>query len=277
MAVADGMGGQAAGEVASARTLEVLLAALGEGAALATAVQAANAAVHRDATAHAERHGMGTTLVAMLRTGNTYCVANVGDSRAYRVTGAGAEQITADHSFVAEALREGRMTEGEASASPWRNALTRALGTDPQVDVDVFGPFPAEPPHTVVLCSDGMYKALPDEAIWRYVVGTPDLDAAVEALAALAFRRGSDDNISVAAVEFGRLPRRSPSVTLPVAIARQTATGEATPAPVPAPRGLPRPPVEPHSTSRTRFAWPVALLVAAAVAAAVAVGLLIAA
>lgn len=240
VAVADGMGGQAAGEVASSRTLEVLLAELEAGTGLAAAVRAANTVVHRDATDHAEWRGMGTTLVAMLRVGNTYTIANVGDSRAYRVTAAGAEQITVDHSFAAEALREGRMSEAEAAASPWRNALTRALGTEPDVEVDLFGPFSTEPAHAVVLCSDGVYKALPDDAIGRYVLGTGTVESAAEALASLAFRRGSDDNISVATVEFGRLPRRSPSVTLPIAIARQSGV-RAEPPPAP-PVAAPRPP-----------------------------------
>lgn len=234
VAVADGMGGQRAGEVASARALEVLVAELDAGTGLREAVQAANTAVHAEATDNPEHQGMGTTLVALLRDGNTYHVANVGDSRAYRVWADGIEQITADHSFVAEAVESGSMTLEQAAVSPWRNALTRAIGTDANLQVDVFGPFPADSPHVLLLCSDGLYKAVTEELIREYVLSTADVGAAAEALAALAFRRGSDDNISVAALEFGSLSRHAPMNTIPFPIPRQQAiarNGESRPAP----------------------------------------------
>lgn len=272
VAVADGMGGQSAGEVASARTLEVLVAELEVGSELGDAIRAANRAVYQDALHIPERRGMGTTLVALLRLGNTYHVANVGDSRAYRVTEEGIEQITADHSFVAEARRAGTLSADEALASPWRNALTRAVGTEPQVQVDLFGPFQADVPHLVLLCSDGLHKSLPEGDIWRYVLATEDVDAGVQTLGALAFRHGSDDNISVAAVEFGLVTRSAAAPTLPVGIARQAAArrnGD------PAPRRVPEP-APPRVRGprllreRKRAVLPRAAIVAAAGAAALA-------
>ncbi len=215
-AIADGMGGHAAGEIASARALEILVQHLSRNEGLREAFVGANDVVHREARDHGERRGMGTTMVALLAGPNGYQVANVGDSRAYRIDSEGISQITSDHSVVAEASRDGGFSPEELANSPWRNALTRAIGTDPSVEVDVFGPFDASPPHAIVLCSDGLYKTLSDDVIREYVIATPDLETAVRSLAAVAFRLGSDDNITVSAIEFGSLPRRSPGITLPV-------------------------------------------------------------
>jgi PPM family protein phosphatase len=222
IAVADGMGGHAAGEVASVTALEVLIAELEGGADLESAVRSANRAVFARARARAEWEGMGTTLVALLRDESGYSLANVGDSRAYRVSSDGILQITHDHSYVVEALQCGAITQAEAELSPWRNALTRAIGTDAEVEIDLFGPFAPEQPHAVLLCSDGLYKTVPADILREYVLSTGDLATASEALGALAFRRGSDDNISLALIEFRSLLRRSPSITLPLPIQLQT-------------------------------------------------------
>jgi len=218
VAIADGMGGHLAGEVASALALESLVASLEAGASLRDSVVAANARVHAESAAHPDRQGMGTTLVALLRDGDGYHIANVGDSRAYRVEAETILRLTDDHSFVAEALRDGSMSAEEAARSPWRNALTRAIGTDPSVQVDVFGPFEVDAPHAVLLCTDGLYRAVDDDVIREYVLSVGELATVAETLAALAFRRGSDDNISVAVIEFERLERRPPRITLPLPI-----------------------------------------------------------
>ncbi len=221
LAVADGMGGHLAGEIASARALEVLIGELQAGEGLREAMRAANAAVYAEAGLASERRGMGTTLVAVLGSDRSYEVGNVGDSRAYRIDARAIHQLTVDHSFAAEAVRAGSMSAAEVAGSPWRNALTRAVGTDPEIEIDLFGPFPLDEPHALFLCSDGLYKSVPDHIIREYVLSTEDLETAVHALAALAFRNGSDDNITVAAVEFGTLPRRPSAITLPVPIPRQ--------------------------------------------------------
>lgn len=203
VAVADGMGGHRAGEVASRRALEVLVTELGNGSPLESSVHNANAAVYADSESNQEWRGMGTTLVALLRTGDQYMLANVGDSRAYRIAPGDIRQITLDHSFMAEALRGDRLSEEEATRSPWADSLTRALGTEPRVEVDLFGPFSTREPHLVLLCTDGLYKSLPDGEIERITSGSTDVEELVGRLAEQAYSKGSTDNITVAVVEFG--------------------------------------------------------------------------
>ncbi len=226
VAVADGMGGHAGGEVASHRALERLVASLEASNDLAAAVRDANDELLRAAEAHPEWQGMGTTLVALLRVGAEYYVANVGDSRAYRIDGDGLRQITVDHSFTAEAITSGRLSAEEAERSPWRNALTRAVGTDSEVDVDLFGPFPVTPAHLVVLCTDGLYRVMSDEELAQEVFAALDRPDGARDLVANALRRGSSDNISVALVEIGDVstlqaaapsdrPSTSPAATSP--------------------------------------------------------------
>lgn len=203
IAVADGMGGQAAGEVASRHALDVLHAALRDGADLRSAIQSANAAVLSESHGRPEYAGMGTTLVAVLRRGDSYTVANVGDSRAYLIGAGRIRQLTRDHSFIAEAGEAGGLSLAEAERSPWRNAVTRALGTGHELEVDCFGPHDAREPHTVLLCTDGLYRAVPDEQLLGAIIAAAEPAAAVTALAQAAHRAGSDDNITLAIVEFG--------------------------------------------------------------------------
>ena len=201
-AVADGMGGRLAGDVASRRALEVVFERLGAGDELSHAVEEANRAVFAESNKDPELHGMGTTVVALLQVGDEYHIANVGDSRAYRLASDGIFQVTADHSFTAEAVEAGDMTPEDAVLSPWANALTRAIGTDPHVEVDVFGPFDATESHTVLLCSDGFHKPLSEEGILTSVLGCDGEDPARE-LTEIALRAGSDDNVTIALVSFG--------------------------------------------------------------------------
>jgi protein phosphatase len=204
VAVADGMGGYSAGEVASRRALEELRDALEEGLGLEAAVQAANRAVYAEASGNGHQHGMGTTLVAVLRRGGEYLVANVGDSRAYRVDGQGVRQLTVDHSFIAEAVRSGMLSAEEAEQSRWRNAVTRAVGTEPELEaVDCFGPFDATESHTVVLCTDGLYRVFPEARLAEALADAPPVDEAATSLVATAYELGSEDNISVAVLRFG--------------------------------------------------------------------------
>ena len=203
IAIADGMGGHQGGQVAAQQALDTLVEVLGAGGTLRQGMLAANAAVHRAAQENPSWTGMGTTLVAVLRTEDSYCVANVGDSRAYAVTETSIKQVTADHSFMAEALRANQMTAEEAKKSRWSNALTRAIGTEPEVEVDEFGPFDAKTLHSVVLCSDGLHGSVSDDALQQCVVHNRDVWAAAMCLSDEAFRNGSKDNISVAVIRFG--------------------------------------------------------------------------
>jgi serine/threonine protein phosphatase PrpC len=202
-AVADGMGGHAAGEVASREALEAVVEALRGGASLVEAVEAANRAVYRRAASSPEWHGMGTTLLVLLRRGRHYEIANVGDSRAYRIEGGTARRITRDHSFVAEAMAAGELTEEEAARSPWRNALTRAVGTDPSVEIDLFGPFDTERPHTVLLCTDGCYRWVEEAELAARLSAAPTPREGAAALGEAALAGGSDDNVTALVIKFG--------------------------------------------------------------------------
>lgn len=241
VAVADGMGGHAAGEVASRAALDALAAALRGGAGLRDAVLEANAAVRDLAASDPALAGMGTTLVALLRRGERYEIANVGDSRAYRLDATGLRQLTEDHSFAAELVRRGEMTDEEVARSPWRNALTRSVGGEADVEVDVFGPFDAAEPHAVLLCTDGVYRALDAAELAERLAGAESADAAARALADAAIRAGSQDNATAAVIAFGGWGE---------AAAAPPAVRAAPAAPDPDPARTPR-----HSPRHSRAVW----------------------
>ncbi len=204
VAIADGMGGHAAGDLASRLAVDILIQELRAGAEIPQAFHGANSVVHETSQREAGCRGMGTTLVAVVSRGPSYQIANVGDSRAYRIDGMGIQQITTDHSFVAEAVRSGGLSLEEASRSPWRNALTRSLGTSTHAEADLFGPFSARAtPHLVLLCSDGVHKVLSDAAIRQIALRAENGTAAVGMLITAAYQHDSDDNMTVAVVEFG--------------------------------------------------------------------------
>jgi protein phosphatase len=214
VAVADGMGGHAAGEVASALALEALVAGVRDGRSLAAAFALANARVHDKAKEPGKR-GMGTTLVAALIEDGRVEWANVGDSRGYVISEDGIDQLTEDHSFVAEAVKRGQ-SESEAMAGPWKDALTRSIGTEEDVQVDTFGPMPVPDNSAFVICSDGLYKALSDADVLRLYSQSSGPNGAAQALVSSALQNGSDDNISVAIVEFGEVRREMPGGTVPL-------------------------------------------------------------
>jgi len=214
LAVADGMGGHAAGEVASALALEVLEEAVTGGTPLGEAFALANRGVHAKSR-EPGKAGMGTTMVAMLLDGDSYELANVGDSRGYLLTGEGIRQITEDHSFVAEAIKRGQ-SEEEALQSKWRDALTKSIGTDAETTADVFGPFVVEANMAVVLCSDGCYKTLRNPDLLDVYLKSGGPRGAAQSLVSEAYDRGSDDNITVAIAEFGEVPRERPGGTMPL-------------------------------------------------------------
>jgi PPM family protein phosphatase len=252
IAVADGMGGHMAGEVASARAVAALREAVEAGNSLVDAMGAANAAVFAESRARPECAGMGTTLVALLRRGDRYTIANVGDSRAYRLDETGIHQITLDHSFVAEAVRSGQLTLEEAEKSRWRNAVTRVVGTDTDVDIDCFGPFDATQPHTIILCTDGLYRGVDDATLLRTAANGTGPDDAARQLATAAFDAGSDDNISIVVARFGAdrpqhaapapARTRSPGTATPAAAPAASRPEPARRQPGPAPEAAPTPP-----------------------------------
>ncbi len=214
VAVADGMGGHAAGDVASALAMEALVAALEAGKNLEEAFTAAHAPVHSKSRAPGQ-HGMGWTMVAAVVEGDEFTVANVGDSRCYLLAADGIKQLSEDHSFVAEAIKRGQ-SEEEAQASKFRDALTRSIGIDEEVEIDSFGPFPVENNTALFLCSDGLYKVMKDARIRELFSQSGGPRSAAQSMVARAYEDGSDDNISVAIAEFGELTRDSAMGTAPI-------------------------------------------------------------
>jgi PPM family protein phosphatase len=207
-AIADGMGGHAAGEVAASVAVHALhgaFTAAGSQTArgLADAARAANHAVWEASIADAELRGMGTTLVAMAVVAEdgaeTLATINIGDSRLYRLRGDRLVQLTADHSLVAEMVAEGQILEEEAEFHPHRNVLTRALGVDPDVAVDLLTE-PIEPCDRYVLCSDGLYREVSDDQIAAVLRRLADPTDAARELVAEAKLRGGTDNITVIVV-----------------------------------------------------------------------------
>ena len=179
---------------------------------LASAVRVANAAVHAVAQASAPGKAMGATVVAVRFAGERMSLAHVGDSRAYRLRGEDFEQLTCDHSFVAEQMRQGRMTVEQAGSSPLQNVLVRALGIDAAVDVDVSEELVLET-DTLLLCTDGVTRELSDAQITRVLRETEEAQEAADRVVELAKQAGGGDNITVIVVRpaarpvgaFGRL------------------------------------------------------------------------
>jgi serine/threonine protein phosphatase PrpC len=200
--VADGMGGAQAGEVASQLAVTQFTGELpgedGDGAErrLALAVRQANAEIHALSERDVRRAGMGTTLTAAYVGRGEVSFAHVGDSRAYRVRHGELERITEDHSLVEELLRQGRLTEEEAEEHPQRSIITRALGPEPDVEVDTVT-VAAEDGDVYLLCSDGLTSMLGESTIAEILRGAPDITVAAEQLVAAALDAGGRDNVTV--------------------------------------------------------------------------------
>lgn len=194
-AVADGMGGHRAGEVASATALEALRSAVVAGNAIDEAVHAANTAVFEKSVRDDSLRGMGTTIVAAVPGESGLLLAHVGDSRAYLHRAGELEQVTVDHSLVEELVREGRITAAQAAVHPQRSIITRALGVGPDVDVDVI-PVALENGDRVLICSDGLSSMIHADEIARVLATVPDPTAAANALVDSANRAGGEDNIT---------------------------------------------------------------------------------
>jgi PPM family protein phosphatase len=200
-AVADGMGGAQAGEVAS----RLAAAAFREfheadelepDERLRALVQEANRRIYDRARADTGATGMGTTLTAALLEDEQVTIGHVGDSRAYRLREGQLEQLTEDHSLVADLMRSGRLTPEEAETHPQRSVITRALGTDREVDVDTMT-VEASPGDVFLLCSDGLTTMVADEEILDLVAGADSLEQAAKALVKAANKGGGEDNVTV--------------------------------------------------------------------------------
>jgi protein phosphatase len=200
VAVADGMGGHRAGEVASATALEALRAAVIGGRPLREAIEDANEAVFAKSLTDNSLRGMGTTLtVGTLVAGNTLLLGHVGDSRAYLLHDGELRQVTVDHSLVEELVQEGRLTADEAAVHPQRSIITRSIGTDPTVTVDVY-PVELTPGDRLVLCSDGLTDMVHTDDIAATLRREDDPARAAAALVDAANQAGGVDNITVVVV-----------------------------------------------------------------------------
>ena len=205
-AVADGMGGAQAGELASRLAAAVLRESSGSGTGeerVTELVQEANRRVYERSNEDAEVQGMGTTMTVALVDGErgTVSIGHVGDSRAYRIRDGRLEQLTEDHSLVQELVRGGRISPEEAGSHPQRSVITRALGTDADVDVDTVT-LDARPGDLYLLCSDGLPIMVADSEILRIAEsGRGDLDAIAHELVAAANRGGGEDNVTVVVFE----------------------------------------------------------------------------
>jgi len=212
--VADGMGGAAAGEVASAMAADVIFTHLKEtwlqdtestpqrfAFRLKEAVERANAKIHQHSKEHPEVRGMGTTVTAVAVLGNELYLAQVGDSRAYLIRDGGAIQLTKDQSLMQRLVEAGELTEEEAEQSERRNIILQALGPEPRVKVDLTYQ-PLSLGDTIVLCSDGLSGQVKKDEIAELVVKNPDLMTLCAKLIETANSRGGPDNITAVVARF---------------------------------------------------------------------------
>jgi PPM family protein phosphatase len=221
-AVADGMGGAQAGEVAARIATDAFDSADDRGEApegyLRRVVRAANERIHELAERDASRSGMGTTLTAALIGDEEVSFAHVGDSRAYVFRNGDLKRLTSDHSLVEELRRQGRLTEAQAEEHPQRSVITRALGPEPEVDVDTLT-FPAHPGDVFLLCSDGLTTMVPEARIARILERAQDLDSALARMVREANEGGGRDNITVVAFRLAaeaEAPVEQPTLIGPV-------------------------------------------------------------
>ena len=198
--VADGMGGAQAGEVASRIAVEAFEQGLPDSGSpeerLATRVREANAQIYERSRADRGRAGMGTTLTAAYVDDTHVAIAHVGDSRAYLFRDGTLQRLTQDHSLVDELVRRGKLTEEQAAEHPQRSIITRALGPEPDVEVDTWT-YPARAGDVVLMCSDGLTSMISEERVKATLVEHDNLDEAGDALIREANEAGGRDNITV--------------------------------------------------------------------------------
>jgi protein phosphatase len=198
--VADGMGGAQAGEVASRLAVEEFQRELNpEGSPeerLAERVRTANREIYDRSRTETGREGMGTTLTAAYLDDAQLAIAHVGDSRAYLFRDGELTRLTQDHSLVDELVRRGKLTEAQAAEHPQRSIITRALGPEPEVEVDTFT-YPVKAGDVLLLCSDGLTSMITEDAVSSILAAADTLDGAANALIEQANEAGGRDNITV--------------------------------------------------------------------------------
>lgn len=218
--VADGLGGHAAGEVASQIVVDRVGQFIGDtiehdrtwpmdydmsltydGNRLKSALLLADKAIVEDIRQNPERESMGSTVVACLVRDNHVTMVHVGDSRAYLINPSGIRQVTKDHSWVAEQVASGILTVDEARKHPFRNVITQALGNGGELDV-AFQEMDAQELDRLLLCSDGLSGMIPDAEVLEIVQKAPSLEEATDRLVKKAKENGGEDNITVIIIGF---------------------------------------------------------------------------
>jgi protein phosphatase len=250
-AVADGMGGHRGGEVASHTAIEALRASIASGAPVDNAITSANTAVLERAATDDELTGMGTTLTAIVVSGpHQLVVGHVGDSRAYLLRDGTLTRITEDHSLVEELVRDGRLTPEQAEAHPQRAIITRALGVDTDVDVDLYAVDVAAGDR-LIICSDGLTTMLRDREVERIARGERDPQHTADALVAAANTAGGEDNITVIVIDVIEVDVHGPTATAVIpAVAAAPASAPSSEQPA-EPDSEPPAPKLPRSRGRT--------------------------
>jgi serine/threonine protein phosphatase PrpC len=210
--VADGMGGHAAGEIASAIATESVGGTLREGVdrglaaddlarSMVDSFRAADRAIAAHVASHPETMGMGTTVTAMvLCTDGTYRMGHIGDSRAYLLRDGQLAQLSRDHTWVQREVDEGRLTPSAARKHPYSHILTRALGADPSDDPELLGGELC-PGDRLLLCSDGLTGMVTDRALSKILQDAGTLDECIQQMIAMANRRGGRDNITAVVID----------------------------------------------------------------------------
>ncbi len=226
VSVCDGMGGHAAGEVASGLAVKAIqdfftrqekegLEGTEPSACVKDGIDTANRTIHQDAKANPAREGMGSTcVVGLIRTNKLY-LGHVGDSRAYLVRGGGIRQLTRDHSFVEEMVKAGMITPHETHSNPQRNVILQSLGRNENVNVELSSEaVTLKVGDYVLLCSDGLTAVVADQEIAESVTRYVEPQAICEFLVDLTNQRGAPDNVTVALVRFDGLANEGPRVTV---------------------------------------------------------------
>jgi len=207
--VADGVGGHQAGDVASLMAVEIIQQqyyadpSADAVTSLKTAIQSANDQIVREATARLARRGMSTTVTSAVVRDDQLIVANVGDSRTYLIQNGQARQLTDDHTWVEEQVRVGLISRTEAAKHPQRNIITRSLGSDRTLDIDIFET-KLEPGDSILLCSDGLSNLISQQEIGNIVSKGWMAEGAVNELIELAIKRSAPDNVTAVLINIVR-------------------------------------------------------------------------
>ncbi|MBN1272956.1 MAG: serine/threonine-protein phosphatase [Candidatus Aminicenantes bacterium] len=223
MAVADGMGGYEGGNLASKKAVNLFLMKMKKYFKNINSIEDVkffirktyrqiNDEIYEDSKTDERLQDMGTTLTALVIVNDQYIISNVGDSRAYVLKTEDIQQVTEDHSAVAESLKEGRISPLEIKKMPFQHALTRNLGNDHEVEVDIFpneGAYRTNAGTAVILMTDGITSVLSELEVYDRIVAGKSLKSAAEDIVSYAYQKGSSDNMSIALAEIGKMRRKN--------------------------------------------------------------------